>query len=298
MKIYILIIALFSFSCISETEKDTSSVKNLFPDGNQVYFTKSGFKNFSGYFDTKFKKDSPYRQEWENESGFVKFLLFSFENNKIQVKEIEVSIFSYSDKFLKSVESSFPKNAPRKYKVTEIIRSGKGEEKRNPSGIQVDYDTYNIREYEGDDLQLVIQNFSQKKETPIHYKETMFYLKLKDGTLWKGLEFITRKNGDLMVWKNSQGGTSTDYAYTEFSPNKNIIEYSKISSYSDFKYKPLPNDDNYISGCTLFLDGHIYYFYSPLSKEEILKKIDSKHDVFRHSDEYTIQRESFKNYLE
>jgi len=284
MRINAVLILIFSFSCISEKERDVPSFE--FPQlaKEQIYFSKSERKFVSEYF--------------EKDSGFTKFLIFSFKNKVVQVKEIEISVTSYSDEFLKSVNNVLPGKPPKKFKVMEIIRSGIGEERKNPSGIQVDYNSQSMIEAEGNVLSDVIKNFPNKKGSTTEYQETIFYLRSGDGTYWKGLEFITRANNELMVWKNSQGGSSMDYAYTEFSPKKNVIEYSRIFSYSNYKYKPLSIEDDYVSGSIIFRDLNYQYFYSPLIENETaLTKAKPENISFKDSDGIPIQAESYRKYF-
>lgn len=284
MKFTTLILFLLVFSCVSEKEKDIPSISFQRSPSTQIYFSKSDHKVNSDYF--------------EKDSSFTKFLIFSFKNNFIQVKEIEISLTSYSNEFLKSINSAFPGKIPKKYKISKIIKTGSGEERKNPAGIQVDYKTFSILESEGNTLTEIIRDIASLKENTINSQETIFYLRSKDQTLWKGLEFISRGKNDLMVWKNSQGGSTTDYAYTEFSPKKNVVEYSKIFSYSNYKYKPItiPDQKENIYGCTLYSDLHYLYFYSPQTENETtLTKDKGENLLFIDCDENLILTESYKS---
>ena len=72
----------------------------------------------------------------------------------------------------------------------------------------------------------------------------------------------SKEGQENIRWKNYISGTpARNYPYTEFFPNKNTLEYSRIYSFEDFSYKKIFKDIP--SGSKLYSNKDFAIYYYP-----------------------------------
>ncbi len=180
----------------------------------------------------------------------------------LQVKEIDISLYSYTNKFLEEVNVLFPEKAPPKFTIYEKIKHGEGKLK-GTSELEVDYTNFTLRQSQNSDLLGGLEKFlTRKTEAQQVFNERITYSLTPDEGLWRLEEVQSKEGQENIRWKNYISGTpARNYPYTEFFPNKNTLEYSRIYSFEDFSYKKIFKDIP--SGSKLYSNKDFAIYYYP-----------------------------------
>lgn len=201
---------------------------------------------------------------FDSESTITKFLIISKnETNQIQIKEIEFSVYSYKDNFIKKVSSNHPRWQPNKFYISEKIKFGNGKQFYDNSNLEINFNQFVIRKTEGITLQEASEKIFQQKFTqPQTIKETILYSLTLDKDLWKKEETQWKKNSDKVVWKNQlEQGYTSSFAFSAYSPDKNTTYYSKIHNIKDYLYKKVKNPDEHFMNNVFNNKEFAMYYY-------------------------------------
>ncbi|HMV42493.1 MAG TPA: hypothetical protein PK079_14540 [Leptospiraceae bacterium] len=182
---------------------------------------------------------------FEKQSSHYKYLVIrQNENGKLSVREIDISFYAYTNKFKEDVTRLFFDKAPPKYNIYEKVKYGEGQRKIDSNDLEVEYTNFSIRDAQSTDLLSAIDKFiSSKTDAQQLFHEKVTYSQTPDEGLWK-LEEVHLKDGQEAIrWKHYPSGTvARNYPHTEFSPNKNTLEYSRIYAFEDYSYKKIFKD--------------------------------------------------------
>lgn len=204
---------------------------------------------------------------FEKPSSQYKYLVIRPGNSgNIRVKEIDISFFSYTNKFLEEVNALFSEKAPPKFTIYEKIKYGEGRRKKGSSDLEVEFTNFSIRQAQSSDLLGGLEKFiNRKTEAQQLFHETITYTNTPDEGLWKLEESELKDGRDTIHWKHFPSGTpARNYPYTEFSPNKNTLEYSRIYAFEDYSYKRIFKDIP--SSSKLYNNKEFVVYYFPGEK--------------------------------
>jgi hypothetical protein len=227
----------------------------------------AGFlENFKGDFYQKSKVLNA-NSFFEKPSSHYKFLVIrEGDSNNLKVKEIDISFYAYTNKFLEEVSTRFPEKAPPKYTIYEKVKYGEGKRKNDSTDLDVEYTNFSIRQSQSSDLLGGLDKFiSRKTESQQLFHEKVSYMITPDEGLWKSEEIQLKAGEEATRWRNYPSGTPVrNYPYTEFSPNKNTLEYSRIYFFEDYSYKKIFKDIP--SGSKLYTNKEFVVYYYPGEK--------------------------------
>lgn len=250
LNFFLIFFIIFEFAC--------SSI------GNSVQENRKFLETFIGdyYQNAKVLNTNNF---FEKQSSHYKYLVIrNNENGTVNVKEIDISFYAYSNKFREDVSRLYYDKGPQKYNIYEKVKYGEGRRKIDSSDLEVEYTNFSIRNAQSSDLLNAIEKFIASKaeaQQLLHEKTT--YSQTPDEGLWK-LEEIHLKDGqDGIRWKHYPSGTPVrNYPHTEFSPNKNTLEYSRIYAFEDYSYKKIFKDIP--SAIKLYSSKEYTLYYYPL----------------------------------
>ncbi len=204
---------------------------------------------------------------FEKPSSHYKYLVIRTGNaGSLKVKEIDISFYSYTNKFLEDVNKLFSEKAPAKFTIYEKIKYGEAKRRKGSTDLDVEYTNFSIRHSQSSDLIGGLEKFINRKiEAQQLFHEKVTYTITPDEGLWK-LEETELKDGEEAIrWKHYPSGTpARNYPYTEFSPNKNTLEYSRIYAFEDYSYKKIFKDIP--SGSKLYNNKEFIIYYYPGDK--------------------------------
>lgn len=182
---------------------------------------------------------------FEKSSNITRFLSLRKIGSSYQAREVEISIFSYTENFLQKIQRVFGKNTLKKYFIEQKMKIGKMVPDESEREFQIDYSNFFQRKIEEDDLlkgidlitELDFENLSSKS------KQKVFFQFKSDGKLWKSQEQILYKKNTWLKWKNfnSGPGIMKSMAYAEFIKEGESPLYSKINKKSRYQYRPILN---------------------------------------------------------
>lgn len=223
--------------------------------------------NFSGSFVGEYyqkAKISNSNNFFEKSSSHYRFLVVSPGKEKsLQVKEIDISFYAYTNRFIEEVNYLFPDKSPSKFTIYEKIKHGEGKQINENSDLEVQYTNFTLRQTQSSDLLGGLDKFlNRKTEAQELFNERITYSITPDEGVWRFEEVQVKEGQENIRWKNYQGGTPTrNYPYTEFFPNKNTLEYSRIYSFEDFSYKKIFKDIP--AGSKLYSNKDFVVYYYP-----------------------------------
>lgn len=250
LNFFLIFFIIFEFAC--------SSI------GNSVQENRKFLETFIGdyYQNAKVLNTNNF---FEKQSSHYKYLVIrNNENGTVNVKEIDISFYAYSNKFREDVSRLYYDKGPQKYNIYEKVKYGEGRRKIDSSDLEVEYTNFSIRNAQSSDLLNAIEKFiASKAEAQQLFHEKTTYSQTPDEGLWK-LEEIHLKDGqDGIRWKHYPSGTPVrNYPHTEFSPNKNTLEYSRIYAFEDYSYKKIFKDIP--SAIKLYSSKEYTLYYYPL----------------------------------
>jgi hypothetical protein len=111
------------------------------------------------------------------------------------------------------------------------------------------------------------------------------YTNTPDEGLWKLEETELKDGREAIHWKHYPSGTpARNYPYTEFSLNKNTLEYSRIYAFEDYSYKKIFKDIP--SGSKLYNNKEFVIYYYPDEKidpmeENLISAKNNKLTLFK-----------------
>ena len=252
-KYFLLIFFLFFWISCKTVSFVTSNKKVSSTQFIGDYFQKSKVLNPHNFF--------------EKPSSQYKFLVVrGAENGNLKVKEIEIFLYAYTNKFLEEVNAVYPEKAPPKFTIYEKIKYGEGKNKDDSSDLEVEYTNFSIRQSQSSDLITGIDKFIHRKtEAQQLFHEKISYSITPDDGLWKSEEILLKDGQEFTRWKHFPSGTlERNYPYTEFHPNKNTLEYSRIYSFEDYSFKKFFKDIP--SGSKLYTNKEFVIYYYPGEK--------------------------------
>jgi hypothetical protein len=217
-------------------------------------------KNKIGFQDNTFE-DGGYRIRY--------LMLRKSKSGATQAKELEVSLFSYSDTFLKNASRFFAGKTPKKFLIQERIKQGTATKSVESDSFEVHFQGLSIRQVENDDLSSAIEDFlnSELPENKEYHEIVKFQLK-KDGSIWKKEESRTIGKKKLS-WKNyEEGGLIKRFAYIEFFSNEKEISYSKLHSPQDYLFQIAQKNNIKIMN-RLFQNKDYLVYYFPDSSQSM-----------------------------
>lgn len=219
-------------------------------------------KNFTGDY---FQKSKVLNSNnfFEKPSSQYKYLVIRPDDTgNLSVKEIDISFYVYTNKFLGEVGRPFPQKPLPKYTIYEKVKYGVGKKKNNSSDLEVEYTNFSIRQSQHSDLMVAVDKFlAHRVEAQQLFHEKVSYTATPDEGLWRSEEIQIKEGKESIRWKNYSAGTlDRNYPHTEFFPTKNTLEYSRIYSFEDYSYKKIFQDIP--SESTLYSNKEfvIYYF--------------------------------------
>jgi hypothetical protein len=204
---------------------------------------------------------------FEKPSSQYKYLVIRpGEGPTVKVKEIEVYFYSYTNKFLGEVNSLFSEKAPPKFTIYEKVKYGEGKRSKDSADLEVEYTNFSIRNSQSSDLLGGLEKFiNRKTEAQQLFHEKVIYTITPDEGLWKLEESELKDGQEAIRWKHYPSGTpARNYPYSEFAPNKNTLEYSRIYAFEDYSYKKIFKDIP--SGSKLYNNKEFVIYYFPGEK--------------------------------
>ncbi len=246
------------FSCQTFTTSDAENKKFL-EIFTGDYYQKTKILNTNNFFE---KASSQYKY----------LVIRSGEAGNLKVKEIDISFYSYTNKFIDEVNKLFSEKAPLKYTIYEKVKYGEGKRKKGSSDLEVEYTNFSIRHSQSADLLSGLEKFiNRKMEAQQLFHEKVVYTNTPDEGLWKLEETELKDGQEAIRWKHYPSGTpARNYPYTEFSPNKNTLEYSRIYAFEDYSYKKIFKDIP--SGSKLYNNKEFAIYYYPGEKIDPLEE--------------------------
>ena len=204
---------------------------------------------------------------FEKPSSQYKYLVIRpGEGPTVKVKEIEVYFYSYTNKFLGEVNSLFSEKAPPNTTIYEKVKYGEGKRSKDSADLEVEYTNFSIRNSQSSDLLGGLEKFiNRKTEAQQLFHEKVIYTITPDEGLWKLEESELKDGQEAIRWKHYPSGTpARNYPYSEFAPNKNTLEYSRIYAFEDYSYKKIFKDIP--SGSKLYNNKEFVIYYFPGEK--------------------------------
>lgn len=201
------------------------------------------------------------------------------KGNTYFIREIDIALYAYTPSFLESVDKIFPGKAPSRYFIREKVRYGRGKLKKDGQTVEVEFDKFSLRTFESQDLLSALEGFGLiKPEQTAGIREKNLYTFLPEGGIWKSEEVEYREGQTPLRWRHfSEGGMLKSFAYTEFSPNKSNVQYSRIYMVEDYLFKKLSTDA--AETIRLFQNKEHILYYHPadkLSMEELNSMYSNK----------------------
>jgi len=202
----------------------------------------------------------------------IRYLLFrKMENNQDSLaKEIEISFYSYSSMFLSKISKFFSDRHPKRYFISEQIRTGEAK-KTNEGEIEIHFKDLAYREFEDDDLLKTLEEFINSSYKNFEENEIVRFTIRADGSLWKKEE-IKKVGNKILTWKNhEQSGLLRRYSYIEINDGKET-KYSLLHNPSDYIFQLIPKEES-IKTNKLFQNKDYIIYYLPdasYSSEETL----------------------------
>jgi hypothetical protein len=196
----------------------------------------------------------------------------------IQGKSVDVSLTSYSDKFLLKHRKYFPDAKISKYSLYYKIREATVSIPFQNSEVIINFFKTSVYQQESDSLDSLVAT----KEPPKVFEtnDRIIYTFITPTKLWKTSELALMPPNKLLQWNHyTENNGVVPYPYTEYLSGTNTPVYFRIMNIRPYIYQK--NESQKPWGFKIFAHNSesVYYYLNENDMQLDLSFLDSKKDI-------------------
>jgi len=219
-KFIIFLLLLIQSQCHFLWRDNASTLYRELKNSDQIYYSFSSIERDASVFQS---------------IGLLHLIRLSREKNTLKVNEINLVFSTYTSAYLQKIKKHFSKGEFNKFSIVGKIKKGRIHSRENKNGLEIDLVEGKSIVAEGNNLEELAAAYNDLLEKPDFQPMQEKYLyKVSERYIWQSISSELTENGEMLLWKNYQGGLNFFKPYTEFSPG---LDFSTQSS--DYNYKTM-----------------------------------------------------------